>query len=63
MAQERVSERKRKNIYILKTLASCCMVSKMRLHCSSMLILLRFSIFDVDVFLSFKVLKMLKNSI
>ena len=35
----------------------------MRLHCSSMLKFIGFNIFDVGVFLSFEVLKMLKNSI
>ena len=49
---------------IKKILASCySRVSKMRFYCSSMLKFLRFSIFDVGVFLSFDVLKMLKNSI
>ena len=65
--RERKRKRKKKYIYIyiyLKTLASCySRVSKIRLHCSSMLKFLRFSIFDVAVFLSFEVLKMLKNSI
>ena len=38
-------------------------LSKMRLYCSLMLKILRFSIFNVEVFLLFEVLKMLKNSI
>ena len=60
--KERKAERERKKI--LKTLTSCySRVSKMRFYCNSMLKILRFSIFDVGVFLSFDVLKMLKNSI
>ena len=43
--------------------ADALRVSKMRFYCSSMLKFFRFSVFDVGVFLSFEVLKMLKNSI
>ena len=50
--ERKVESEREKRKKILKTLTSCySRVSKMRFYCNSMLKILRFSIFDVGVFL------------
>ena len=63
--ERKVESEREKRKKILKTLTSCySRVPKMRFYYNSVLVFLRFRMFDVSgFFLSFKVLKMLKYSI